>query len=84
MKMKHIVIISPCFQKHANTFLLANAIAKGVNNCAFRNITCSIHSMTELTSESEVLLNANGIAIGSPVHLGNPSYEVLEFIEKVL
>eukprot|EP00121_Abeoforma_whisleri_P011949 Awhi_evm1s11028 len=82
MKMKRVLIICPSTTDNSHTYALAKNIQKGINSC--KGITSSVYAMEDVSSTSEILLEADGIAVGSPVCLANPSYVALKFIEEVL
>lgn len=72
----HTVLIT-YYSKSGNTATLAKAIEKGAN------LVKGIHVVTKTIDQisQQDLLMADAIILGSPVHNGNPSYEVLKFIE---
>ena len=79
MKCNHINSVLVVYHSETNhTKKLAEIIGEGVKNSNV-NVNVNVQPCTNVTYEQ--LVQSSAIAIGSPVYYGNPSWQILKFID---
>lgn len=76
MKCKNINVLVVYHSETNHTKKLAEIIGEGVKNS---NANVIVRPYTNVTYEQ--LVQSSAIAIGSPVYYGNPSWQILKFID---
>ena len=75
----NVLIIYHSVTNH--TKKLAHAIGNGVTN---HNVNINVTVKPFINVTYDEIVQSSGIAIGSPVYYGNPSWEILKFIDETL